>query len=195
MLQSARSRLIFRDSVEEGEDQDHIADGLRQHEHAEHRDDPGKHGNGNIERERKQDPEPDQAEALCLHAVLVILDDDQNAEDHEGNVAQDPPEHAALIRDPSILREQADENANSGERIDSYTHVLLFFEPVVQVPDVVHEHVKDGHGDGGDELADTQRGGKVRVNEIVQGPGNKMERVTASEDQHRCSHQFFRLVP
>ena len=95
----------------------------------------------------------------------------------------------------SILREQADKNANSGERIDSYTHVLLFFEPVVQVPDVVHEHVKDGHGDGGDELADTQRDGKVRVNKIVQDPGDEMKRVTASEDQHRSPHQFFRPVP
>ena len=185
---------VFCDGVVEGENQDHVADGLRQHEHAEHRDGSGKYSNGDIESEREQDPEPDEAEALRLHTIQEIQSDDHSPKDHEGNVSQDPPEHGAFIREPSVLREETDENADDGKCVNSCAHALLFLETIIEVCDMVHEHVKDGHGDGGYELADAQRGGEICVNEIVQYPGYKMECVTASEDQHRCSHQFFRAV-
>ena len=76
---------VFCDGVVEGENQDHVADGLRQHEHAKHRDNSGKYSYGDIESEGKQDPEPDEVEALRLHTIHVIQSDDHSPKDHKRN--------------------------------------------------------------------------------------------------------------
>lgn len=53
-------------------------------------------------------------------------------------------------------------------------------------PDIVEQHIEDGHGHRGNQLADAQDSGVVfqAGGAESHGPGNQMERVTGT--QHDC---------
>ena len=173
----------------EDPDHDHIAHGFGQHQHAQHGHDAGGHGHGNIEEEGQSDQQPDIAQAAVLIAVAEIEPHDEAAQQHEGHIANDTPGDVAFIGDPAVLRLQAQDDPEDREAIHGGGDGLVFLFLVDLEPQAIEEHIERRHGQGGDQLAHAQPGGKIGIDKIIEHPGHQMEGVAAAQDQHGPAHQ------
>jgi hypothetical protein len=95
-----------------------------------------------------------------------------------------PPQQGRPGGEPPVLREAAQGDAGGGEAVNPPRQT---FPPEVPPGETrpVEQHVKHGHGDGGHQLAEAQRGGVggKAVGAQRHGPGNQVEGVAA------CQHQ------
>jgi len=168
-----------------------IGAGLQNHQDADQRIALSQQHDRQIAGERDDDGQPD----ILIRRVLMLLrapvpeHDDQQAQQGEGNVAVDAPGQGRHGAGPLILRKQAEEDAGGGQQIDPDGQVGLALDVIALAPDEIQDDIEDGHGDGGDQLADAQRGritGQAGGAE-GDGPGHQVEGISASQhDGHQA---------
>ena len=96
-----------------------------------------------------------------LLRAAVEQHDNQQTQQGEGNVAVDAPGERRGGAEPLVLRHHAEHDANGGEQVDGGGQAAFALDLVALPPDVVEQHIEDGHGDGGDPLAEAERHGVV----------------------------------
>ena len=183
--------ILFSDSldVESGEDED-IADGFGEHQHAEDGNDARRHGHGDVEKEGERDEKPDKAEMTVYIPGLEVERHNDRSENHKGYVADHAPKYAAVVLQPSVLREQTKDDADSRQNPYGGGEWLFLGFSVGTKPNIIHEHIENCHGDGGDELPDAQGRSEVCVHEVVEDPGNQMKSVPKPQRQRRRTHEL-----
>ena len=90
---------------------------------------------------------------LC---AAVEQHDNQQAQQNKGYVPQDAPRQGGMVGEPLVLGHHAQQHTDGRQGVHSDGQVLLALYLVTLTPDVVQQHIKDGHGDGGDPLAQAQ---------------------------------------
>ena len=183
--------ILFSDclGVESGEDKD-IADGLGEHQHTKDGDDARRHSHGDVEKEGERDEKPDKSEMAVFIPGLEVERHNDRSENHKGYVADHAPKYVAVVFQPFVLWEQTKDDADGGQHPYGGGEGLFLSLPIGSEPDIIHEHVENGHGDGGDELPDAQRRGKVCVHEVVEDTGNEMKSVPKPQRQCRRTHEL-----
>jgi len=187
------SGVIFLRFQESNDHQD-IADCLGKHQHSQHRHDPCSHSNGNIESKGQKNVEPKQPEGSVVSSFYKIEIADDGAQDHKGNIPYDAPGHVAAVLKPPVLREKTQHYPDHSKTPDSNRQVPAAALPVISLPDIVKKHIENRHGDGGDELSNTQRRSHVKVCKVVQNPGHQVKSVAAAQHQSSDAHEFLRRV-
>ena len=145
------------------QDSPDIGAGLWNHQHSNHRDGvcPQDDRDVKTEAEHNGQPHPAKAAVVVLLGTLIEQDDNQQTQQCKRDVAQDTPAQRCIGAGPGVLREEAQQDAQSGQQLDGDGDALLSADVIAAAPDVVQQDVKDGHGDGGDKLSDSKGNGEV----------------------------------
>ena len=123
-----------------------------------------------------------------LFGAAIEQHDDQQPQQRERNVAVDAPRQRRGCAQPLVLRHHAKADSHSAERVHGGGQTGLSLDLIALPPDVVEQHIENGHGDGCDPLAQTKRDGVVLKagGAQRQHTGNQVEGISGS--QHN-SHQ------
>ena len=127
-----------------------------------------------------------------LLCTVVEQHDDQQAKQSKGNVPQDAPGEGSLVGEPLVLRHHAQQHTRSGQDIHGNGQTLPALHMVAFAPDIIQQHVKDGHGDGSDPLAQTQRNCVVfqTGGTQCQRTGDKVEGITCTQHHSHKAEQL-----
>ena len=186
--------LSSRHAAKESDYQQNVANGFRQHEHAEHGDEPRRDGDRHVKKKREQYIEPDGTEKPVHPPPAKIHKAHRGAENDEGDVAYHAPGDAAAVLEPAVLREKAERAARRRESEHAERDGAVFLRPEAINADVIHQHVENGHRYGGNELSYAESGGEVRGNEVIEHARYEMKRVPAAEYERGKPHEPFGLA-
>ena len=174
--------------------QKNIADGFGKHLHAQHGNCFCAHHHRDIEQEGQKNIQPDIPEGPVFCFLLKVQCADNGSEGGKGDIAQDTPEKRTAVFQPSVLREQAQEDTKSREGIHRDGDGAFFLYPEAAEPDDIQQDIENGHGHGSDQLADSQGSGEVCADKRMEDAGNKMESIAASKNQGCKAHLLFGSV-
>ena len=128
--------------------------------------------------------------------AAVEQHDNQQTQQGEGNVAVDAPGERRGGAEPLVLRHHAEHDANGGEQVDGSGQAAFALDLVALPPDIVEQHIEDGHGDGGDPLAEAERHGVVfkAGGAQRQRAGDQVEGVASAQHDGHQTEQAELLV-
>ena len=97
-----------------------IGAGLWNHQHSNHRDGVCPQDDRDVKTEAEHDgqPHPAKAAVVVLLGTLIEQDDNQQTQQCKRDVAQDTPAQRCISAGPGVLREEAQQDAQSGQQID-----------------------------------------------------------------------------
>ena len=93
------------------------------------------------------------------------------------------------VLEPTVLGHKAQDKAYCRQCPKQGGYPVVFLLVIMTQPDVIKQHIKQGHGQGGNQLADAEGGGKICGKKIIQNPGHQVKCVPSAEDKRRSAHQ------
>ena len=186
---SGKSRLahFFLHGVVADDHGPDVGAGLGDHQHPDHGDHicPQHHGDVEAEAQHNGHPHPTESGITGFPGTLVEQNDDQQTHEGKGDVPVDAPGQGGVGTEPVVLGHHAQDDPQSGQSVNGDGGIFAALHMVARPPDVVENHVEDGHGDGGDPLAQTQSYGEAFQTRGTQGqcPGDQVEGIAAAQ-QH-----------
>lgn len=133
---------------------------------------------------------------MVLTGAFIEEDDNENPHDGERDVSVNAPRQRRGGTCPSVLRAKTEDNAEERQKVDNGGQCFFLCDVVAHPPDMVENHIKDGHGDGCNQFAHAQRKGVVFQPRCPKGKssGNEMEGITkAQQDRHDAKEAILLL--
>ena len=154
---------------------------LGDHQHPDHGHGIRPEHHRDIEPEAQDNGQPHPAEGLVplLFGAVVEQHNDHQAQQGKGDVPVDAPGKGRLGAEPLVLGHHAEGHPGRRQAPDCRGQAVFAADLIPGPPDVVEQHIKDGHGHRGDPLAQAQGHGVILQagGAKGQGPGHQMEGV------------------
>ena len=123
---------------------------------------------------------------MVLTGAFIEEDDNENPHDGERDVSVNAPRQRRSGACPCVLGAKTEDDANTSQNINDGSQCFFLCNVVAHPPNMVENHIKDGHGDGCNQFAHAQRKGVVFQPRCPKGKGSGVEMACVTKAQQNC---------